>query len=109
MYETIDEETSSPDKDSPVSKKCSPATMEPIYVVDEDTASIHSGISTWDDEHGIVALRRFYELRDEAEHIVMESKMTWEDTPFSIFALQSESQNLDLYYFAEFFCSLRSS
>jgi len=45
--------------------------------------------SLWDDERGITALRRYYALRDEAENTVTESKRTWLDTPFSIFALQS--------------------
>lgn len=66
--------------------------MESVFIVDEDTASIHSGTTTWDDERGIVALRRYYELRDEAEHLVKESQRTWEDTPFSIYAVQSESR-----------------
>ena len=43
--------------------------------------------SVWDDER-IVALRKFYALRDEAENTVLESKRIWVDTPFSLFALQ---------------------
>jgi len=65
---------------------------QPIFVVDSDTLSIHSKGegSVWDDERGIVALRKFYALRDEAENTVSESKRTWMDTLFSIFALQCE-------------------
>ncbi|KAF9055274.1 hypothetical protein BDZ89DRAFT_1087946 [Hymenopellis radicata] len=88
-YATIEEEMSSPEKSSPESRKSSPTTSQPIFIVDEDTASIHSATTTWDDERGIVALRRYYDLRDEAEHTVSESKRMWLDTPFSVFALQT--------------------
>jgi hypothetical protein len=44
--------------------------------------------SIWDDEQGIVALRRYYALRDEAQDTVTESKRQWLDTPCSVFALQ---------------------
>ncbi|KAG7440055.1 uncharacterized protein BT62DRAFT_938390 [Guyanagaster necrorhizus] len=87
VYETIQEEAtpmSSPDKQ----KASSHAAIQPVFVVDEDTASIHSATATRDDERGIVALRRYYELRDEAESAVTESKRVWVDTPFSLFALQ---------------------
>ncbi|KAF8166788.1 hypothetical protein K438DRAFT_1984062 [Mycena galopus ATCC 62051] len=43
----------------------------------------------WDDERGIVALRRYYVLRYEAEDTVTESERTWSDTPFSVYALQA--------------------
>ncbi len=69
-------------------KNSSPTAIQPVFVVDEDTASIHSATAAWDDERGIVALRRYYELRDEAESAVTESKRVWIDTPFSLFALQ---------------------
>ena len=93
VYETIEEEmsnASSPAK-SLLSKKSSPTTRQPVFVVDSDTVSIHSKPeeSTWDDEHGITTLRKYYALRDEAENVVVESKRTWLDTPFSLFALQS--------------------
>lgn len=97
VYETIEEEMSNAST-SPaptlLSKKSSPTTRQPIFVVDSDTVgSIHSKpeeeSSFWDDEHGIVTLRKYYALRDEAENVVVESKRTWLDTPFSLFALQS--------------------
>jgi hypothetical protein len=94
VYETIEEEMSnasgSPAK-SLLSKKSSPTTRQPVFVVDSDTVSIHSQPeeSTWDDERGITTLRKYYALRDEAENVVDESKRTWLDTPFSLFALQS--------------------
>ena len=94
VYETIEEEmsnaSSSPAK-SLLSKKSTPTTRQPVFVVDSDTVSIHSKPeeSTWDDERGITTLRKYYALRDEAENVVDESKRTWLDTPFSLFALQS--------------------
>jgi hypothetical protein len=64
-----------------------------VYVVGSDTESIYNADdpSTWDDERGIVALRKFYNLKDEAHTTVQESQRTWIDTPFSLYALQSES------------------
>lgn len=99
VYETIEEEN--PNVASPesmMSKKDDPTTRQAIIVVDSDTASIHSKTeeSRWDDEHGIVALRKFYALRDEAENTVSESRRIWLDTPFSVFAVQS-----NLKYFLE--------
>ena len=90
VYETIEEEMSN--ALSPAqSKRSSPTTRQPVFVVDSDTVSVHSKPeeSTWDDEHGITTLRKYYALRDEAETTVVESKRTWLDTPFSLFALQS--------------------
>lgn len=71
-------------------KEGSPTTRlngSAIYVVESDTASINEE-STWDDERGIVTLRKFYALKDEAKETVSESKRTWVDTPFSLFAIQ---------------------
>lgn len=102
VYETIEEESSvmmspapssmSSNMSSDMSKVGSPTAAQPVYVVDaDDTRSIDSGnsISLWDDDHGIVALRKYYALRDEAENTVSESKNMWLDTPFSLFALQA--------------------
>ena len=91
IYETIEEEmsnASSSPAQSLLSKKSSPTMCQPILVVDSDTVSIHSKPeeSTWDDEHGITTLRKYYALQDEAETVVVESKHTWLDTPFSLFA-----------------------
>jgi serine/arginine repetitive matrix protein 2 len=74
-----------------LSKKSSPTTRQPVFIVDSDTASVQSKPeeSAWDDERGITTLRKYYALRDEAENVVVESKRTWLDTPFSLFALQS--------------------
>ncbi|KAF9457373.1 hypothetical protein BDZ94DRAFT_1175700 [Collybia nuda] len=74
VYETIQEEMSSPDP-SPMSKKSSPTVCQPIFIVEPDTASMDSppGQSIWDDERGIVALRKYYALRDEAQDTVTET------------------------------------
>lgn len=92
VYETIHEEMSNPSSPntSPASKKSSPTVCQPIFIVEPDTASMdsHPGQSIWDDERGIVALRKYYALRDEAQDTVTESKRQWMDTPFSVFALQ---------------------
>ena len=91
VYETIEENPNLASPASVVSKKDDPTTRKAIFIVDADTVSIHSKTEEpqWDDEQGIVALRKFYALRDEAQDIVLESKHTWVDTPFSVFAVQS--------------------
>ena len=65
MYETIEEEMSSPAQ-SLSSKKSTPMTCQLVYIVDSDTKSIHSKPeeSTWDDECRITTLRKYYALRD---------------------------------------------
>ncbi|KAF5393347.1 hypothetical protein D9757_000790 [Collybiopsis confluens] len=93
VYETIQEEMSSP-SDTPLSqstasRKSSPTAIQPVFVVDPtDSASIYS-MDSWDEERGVVALRRYYELRSEAEYTVNESRRMWLDTPFSLYALQN--------------------
>ncbi len=109
VYETIQEESfvlsSSPSPAKPsvptsVSKSMCLPISDSVVIVDPETSSI---ISDWDDEHGIVTLRKYCALRDEAHETVTESKRVWEDTPFSIFAVQCEycyccggSHNIDL-------------
>lgn len=104
IYETIEEEMtsslspfSSPDRSTPGSAtktvqlpESVTKTMGPsrVFVVDPETSSVDS-ISPWDEEGGITVLRKYYALRDEAQDAVTESKRTWMDTPFSIFAVQS--------------------
>ncbi len=88
MYETIDEDAAElsassqghdGDSDSvdgtpagaaAASKKSTPTmTRQAVFVVDSDTASFdgHSQLeeSMWSDERGIVALRKYYALRDD--------------------------------------------
>ena len=83
------------------SKRSSPTTRQPVFVVDSDTVSVHlkPEESTWDDEHGITTLRKYYALRDEAETAVVESKRTWLDPPFSLFALQSMCCFFSFFFF----------
>lgn len=98
VYETIEEELSSAATSpahSVISQKTnSPTQTQPVFIVESDMASIHSNpedtLSFWDDERGIVALRRYYALQDEARTTVSESKRVWLDTPFSVFAVQCE-------------------
>ncbi|KAG5641013.1 hypothetical protein DXG03_006381 [Asterophora parasitica] len=88
---TIEEEISyspSPNR-SVASKASSPTTCQPIFIVEPETAAASPEVSIWDDENGIIALRKYYALRNEAQTTVTESKETWLDTPFSVFALQS--------------------
>ena len=105
IYETIEEElnlspsaTSSPEHSITNSTrntvKIAEATsktmdLPQVYVVDPETSSLNS-FSLWDDEQGMAALRRYYALRDEARDTITESKRTWLDTPFSVFAVQCE-------------------
>lgn len=96
VYETIEEEMLSPNdtplSQSTASKKSSPTAIQPVFIVDpSDSASMHS-IESWDEERGIHAMRRYYELRNEAEYTVTESRRVWVDTPFSVYALQSKSR-----------------
>lgn len=94
VYETIQEEpvifshSPSPTRKQALSnllKAAPPSTMnDSVYIVDADTASIGG----WDDEHGIVTMRKYYALKDEAHDTVAESQKMWMDTPFSIFAVQ---------------------
>ena len=118
VYETIDEDAElsassqghDGDSDSvdgtpagataAASKKSTPTTRQAVFVVDSDTASFdgHSQPeeSMWNDERGIVALRKYYALRDEAHTTVKESRRQWSDTPFSLFAIQSMYLTLPL-------------
>jgi hypothetical protein len=72
-----------------VKKSASSIPCQPVFIVDPETASVDlNPDSVWVEETGIIALRRYYALRDEAQDTVVESKRTWEDTPFSVFAVQ---------------------
>jgi len=91
VYETIEEENSP----NVPSKRSSPTVQQPIFVVDSDTISFSEDtIPIWDDERGIVALRRYYELREEAEDTVKESRQVWIDTPMSVDALQGAKSDI---------------
>jgi len=89
VYETIEEEQSILSGPPALAKQegvVSGKEPEGVYIVDPaETGDVDS---VWDDDRGIVALRRYFALRDEAENLVTESRKVWEDTPFSIFATQ---------------------
>ncbi|KAI0064426.1 hypothetical protein BV25DRAFT_322323 [Artomyces pyxidatus] len=93
VYETIQEEmsvanTPVPDRFFPMEAKPLSPVADSVIVVDaDDTASV--GSLEWDDEHGVLAMRRYYALKDEAHVTVEESKRVWIDTPFSLYAMQS--------------------
>ncbi|KAF9527941.1 hypothetical protein CPB83DRAFT_855475 [Crepidotus variabilis] len=93
VYETIEEEVSN--TPSPLhslhSSKDDSTTHQAVFIVEEDTASINTvgDEPVWDEERGIVALRKFYALRDEVETTVSESRRIWLDTPFSLYAVQA--------------------
>ncbi|KAI0828480.1 hypothetical protein BC628DRAFT_1316551 [Trametes gibbosa] len=98
VYETIQEEasviSSSPSEKHPTpqsaAKQSIAGTMNlnhsSVYIVEGDSESVYG---EWDEERGIMTLRHYYALRDEAQETVAESKRVWLDTPFSVFALQS--------------------
>lgn len=95
VYETIEEEapglsnSPSPMKtQAPTSEKSAhslPAIAS--YSIHEPTIEIIE----WDDDEVGPALRKYYALKNEAHETVVTSKRTWEDTPFSIYALQCKT------------------
>lgn len=96
IYETIEEEMStvSDAPSSPLSLAFDKDSVHDlshghssVFVVDPETASLSSP-SRWDDESGIMAMRKYYTLREEAQDTVMDSKRVWLDTPFSVYAIQ---------------------
>ncbi|KAH9846904.1 hypothetical protein C2E23DRAFT_872120 [Lenzites betulinus] len=96
VYETIQEEasviSSSPSEKHPTPQSVAkhsvvnPLNNSSVYIVEGDSDSVYG---EWDEEHGIMTLRHYYALRDEAQETVAESKRVWVDTPFSVFAVQS--------------------
>jgi hypothetical protein len=89
VYETIEEENHTPVTDGfpdSVKASLSPVIDDGVIIVDPEDASTIQ----WD-ERGIVALRKYYTLKGEADITIEESKQSWLDTPFSIFAVQCTS------------------
>lgn len=89
VYETIEEENHTPVTDGfpdSVKASLSPVIDDGVIIVDPDDAPTVQ----WD-ERGIVALRKYYTLKDEADTTIQESKQLWLDTPFSIYAVQCTS------------------
>lgn len=92
IYETIEEEYTASETSlakSILDGATKKLSTEPtaVYIVGSDTESIPEDC-VWDDERGIVALRKYYHLKDEAQCTVRESQVAWRDTPSSLFALQ---------------------
>lgn len=99
IYETIEEEStilSSPQTfeiPTPpstkgkvqVQPKASPP-REPVIVVDPASGEAYQ--ECWDAETGLVTMRRYSALREEAQETVIESKRVWHDTAFSVSSLQ---------------------
>jgi serine/arginine repetitive matrix protein 2 len=89
VYETIEEEL----MNSLVSSKDDhSATLRQLPTLSERCRKALQDFdlnSLWNDEQGMVALRKYYALRDEIENAVVESQRIWQDTPFSSFAAQS--------------------
>ncbi|KAI0084592.1 hypothetical protein BDY19DRAFT_519961 [Irpex rosettiformis] len=97
VYETIQEESvilSSPQSfeiptpPSVQSKVPSAASSrESVIIVDPESGESYE--EYWDEASGLMTMRRYCALREEAQETVTESKRVWHDTPFSVVALQS--------------------
>jgi len=89
VYETIEEESNV----SPTTVKAFKSNTNDVPVIVVSSGSVDltvSDSSLWDNELGMAALDQYYTLRTEAEDAVIESKRMWLDTPFSLYAVQSE-------------------
>ena len=89
VYETIQEEGLSSSDSGEASEIEIPVavynSVHSVHIADDsDGMDIE-----WDDERGIVAMRKYGVLKNEADDTVTESKRIWLDTPFSLFAVQS--------------------
>jgi len=87
VYETIQEEGTIGSSDPPEAPEIEipVAVYNSVHIADD-----YDGTDTeWDDERGIIAMRKYGALKDEADDTVTESKRVWLDTPFSLFAVQS--------------------
>jgi hypothetical protein len=58
-----------------------------LFYTDDGPVYIDANVFQ-DDEENLLAWRRYHALKDEADDTVIESRRLWEDTPFSIFAIQ---------------------
>jgi serine/arginine repetitive matrix protein 2 len=70
----------------------------PAFSADPEATSVDS-VSLWDGGRGIMALHKYYALRDEAEDRGTENQRVWLDTPFSVFAIQCK-------YFLLVYCTV---
>ena len=99
IYETIEEEllsNASSEPASPLSLAFAQDNVleishgnSSVFVVDPETASLNEP-SAWDEDSSMMAMRKYYTLREEAQEMVTDSKRVWVDTPFSLYALQCE-------------------
>jgi serine/arginine repetitive matrix protein 2 len=89
VYETIQEEgLGSSDSDEVPETEIPVAVYNSVHSV--HIANDSDGTDAeWDEERGIVAMRKYGALKDEADDTVIESKRVWLDTSFSLFAVQS--------------------
>lgn len=85
LIETIQEEGASPNSAAGERSFIFPpnASHDSVHIVDPDDPF------EWDEDAWLQTLRRFHQLRTEADEEVETSKKTWHDTPWSIHALQS--------------------
>lgn len=101
VYETIEEEmsvnnTPGPSKTvSPDKTALSPVRDDVMIVDADDTRSVRS----WNEDKDMVELKKYYALKNEAHDTVEESRRTWMDTPFSIYAVQCESFSVKNFLF----------
>ncbi|KZP22138.1 hypothetical protein FIBSPDRAFT_953223 [Athelia psychrophila] len=98
IYETIEEEMTSSASSGHSSSTSMDFNQEnlfdithghsAVFVVDPEAPSNESP-ANWDDDSGMLAMRQYYALREEAQETVTDSKQVWADTAFSMYALQS--------------------
>jgi hypothetical protein len=63
-----------------------------VFIIDAETGSISPAR---DEQRGIWAPWNYDALEDEAEVAVTESRLVWQDMPFSLFAVQCELFSAD--------------
>lgn len=92
--EQLEESTPpSPDKSwSDQTVKTASATRSPIIVVEHGNNE-GSWEGSWNDDSGALILHKYYALQNEVEHEIVQSRVVWPDTPFSVFALQCKPEH----------------
>jgi serine/arginine repetitive matrix protein 2 len=112
VYETIEEEASSPAKQlSPIASPTADTKIHSVvHAADSDAESMR-GSGDWSHLNG-ASLREYYALKNEAQDMLEESKRVWTDTAFSLFALQGRFRCADIkdtFSYVDFTYSLRTS
>jgi serine/arginine repetitive matrix protein 2 len=90
VYETIHEESNTPMAPRLATVPASEAPSPSAPTLDDSVIIVDGSQRNsmeWD-ERDVSVLRRYYALRHEAHETLEESKRTWMDTPFSLFAVQ---------------------